>query len=43
METLIEYPKVTIDFIRNTINSMIDKEIMEERYKWLKKKHKWLK
>ena len=43
METLIKYPKVTVDFVRNTINSMFDKEIMKQRYKWIKKKHKFLK
>lgn len=42
METLNEYPKVDIDFIKNTINSMFNKENIERRYKWIKKKHKWM-
>lgn len=43
METLIKYPKVTVDFLKHTWYDMVNRADWQERTKWLKKKYKWIK
>ena len=43
METLNEYPKITVDFLKQQWIYMVDRADWIRRTTWLKKKYKWLK